>query len=502
MTFLILVFVCAPFRFAQGACPGDCDGSGEVTFNDLIEILTQFGSEGPVECDADGSQSVEFNDLVTALSLFGPCPASSGITMDGSFDDWSGIAPSATDALGDASGGFDITEVRVASRGTTVFVRFDISNVLNLQAGGFLDGTLLISVTGPSGDVFEVDTRGREYTLTGEGSVGHAAAGYFALPTYASEQYEARIDASIVGASTGDEVTIRFGGSDELDAPITHTLEPADGEAFVQSIDRADGTDLRVANLNVLSRGLTDPDRSDEIHSLIRGVDADVYCFQEQWNGSASTVRNAMAQAFAGFTDGREDPSNWNVSIENGAAIATTMPFEAMSVPGSREGGGIVTLDDGTRVFVLSIHLKCCGSIGSGEDVQRINATTAYESFFQSLCEDEPGLGIIVTGDWNLVGSRTPLDILTDSSDLGLTDLPLLRATQRLGATWRNPGSSFTPGRLDLMVYSPAVFDNARGFILDTTELGASTLDENGLDADDSEASDHLMLVTDFGVGG
>jgi len=126
----------------------------------------------------------------------------------------------------------------------------------------------------------------------------------------------------------------------------------------------------------------------------------------------------------------------------------------------------------------------------------------AYESFFRSLRDDEPGLGIVVTGDWNLVGSRTPLDILTGSSDLGLTDLPLLQATQRKGATWRNPGSSFTPGRLDLMVYSPEVFGGARGFILDTSELDSATLGDSGLDANDSAASDHLMLVADFDVDG
>jgi len=27
------------------------------------------------DCDADGSGTVTFNDLVTALFLFGPCPA-------------------------------------------------------------------------------------------------------------------------------------------------------------------------------------------------------------------------------------------------------------------------------------------------------------------------------------------------------------------------------------------------------------------------------------------
>lgn len=501
---LCLCFAVSP---THASCPGDCDGSGAIEFDDLVAMLFAFGATDPGDCDADASGSVDFNDLTSALFRFGPCDESTTITMDGSFDDWAGIPVDATDPLGDASGAFDITEVSVTSRDTTLYVRFDTNSVLNLQSGNGSDGTLLIRVTGPEGDVYQIDTRNRQYTLNGQTgspfggeSYGHNASKHFAMPTYASEQYEITLDTSIVGASMGDTVTVQFGGSDALDAPIAHTLGAPPAAPFEQAVERGPGTDLRIANLNVLSRGLTDPDRSDDIHALLRAVDADVYCFQEQWDGSTATVRNAMAHAFSGYTDGREDASNWNVSIENGAAVATTLPFQAMDVPGSREGGGIVTLDDGSRVFVLSIHLKCCGHIGSSEDIQRINATMTYESFFESLRDNEPGLGIVIAGDWNLVGSRTPLDVLTTSSQLGLTDLRPLQATERHAVTWRSPTSSFTPGRLDLIAFSPETFTSVRGFILDSSELDATTLGTLGLDPGDSEASDHLMLVADFDV--
>lgn len=54
------------------ACPGDCDDSGAVDFNDLTSILFHFGEVTPA-CDADDSGTVDFNDLTTALFLFGPC---------------------------------------------------------------------------------------------------------------------------------------------------------------------------------------------------------------------------------------------------------------------------------------------------------------------------------------------------------------------------------------------------------------------------------------------
>jgi hypothetical protein len=53
-------------------CPGDCDGSGTIDFNDLVAMLFLFGEDLP-ECDTDGSGVVNFNDLVTALFAFGPC---------------------------------------------------------------------------------------------------------------------------------------------------------------------------------------------------------------------------------------------------------------------------------------------------------------------------------------------------------------------------------------------------------------------------------------------
>ncbi|MEQ9616423.1 MAG: VCBS repeat-containing protein [Phycisphaerales bacterium] len=58
-----------------GACPGDCDGTGEINFNDLIGILFAFGDPEPTgACDPNATGAVDFNDLVAALFMFGACP--------------------------------------------------------------------------------------------------------------------------------------------------------------------------------------------------------------------------------------------------------------------------------------------------------------------------------------------------------------------------------------------------------------------------------------------
>ena len=50
------------------------DGDGDTDFNDILLVLSNFGSDGSAGGDADEDGDVDFNDLITLLSAFGPCP--------------------------------------------------------------------------------------------------------------------------------------------------------------------------------------------------------------------------------------------------------------------------------------------------------------------------------------------------------------------------------------------------------------------------------------------
>jgi len=106
---------------------------------------------------------------------------------------------------------------------------------------------------------------------------------------------------------------------------------------------------------------------------------------------------------------------------------------------------------------------------------------------------------VVVVGDWNLVGSRTPLDVMLDkSSGPGLAHLLLRHLRGDDVFTWyQDELDAFPPGMLDVLVHSPDLTPR-RSFVLDTAELGDATLAKLGLQPDDSQASDHLMLVADF----
>ncbi|MFK7959633.1 MAG: M12 family metallo-peptidase [Phycisphaerales bacterium] len=55
-------------------CPGDFDGSNDVGFTDLLQLLSAFGPCDGCPEDLDGSGAVTFEDLLGILSAWGPCP--------------------------------------------------------------------------------------------------------------------------------------------------------------------------------------------------------------------------------------------------------------------------------------------------------------------------------------------------------------------------------------------------------------------------------------------
>jgi hypothetical protein len=86
-------------------------------------------------------------------------------TIDGVFSEWSPSLVVASDAKGDATKSFDITEVSAATNGTELYLHFDIGTKLNLQNGEEEDGTLGVAIDLPSGQQIQIDFRGRTAKL-------------------------------------------------------------------------------------------------------------------------------------------------------------------------------------------------------------------------------------------------------------------------------------------------------------------------------------------------
>jgi endonuclease/exonuclease/phosphatase family metal-dependent hydrolase len=197
-------------------------------------------------------------------------------------------------------------------------------------------------------------------------------------------------------------------------------------------------------------------------------------------------------------------PYQVNLCWSNGCGIATRLPLEPVRLDLERGAAAIVELPGHKHLVVVSVHFKCCGYAGSWQDETRVYQAEQLADRIQRMRKGEYGekckdAGVVVVGDYNLVGSRKPLEILKKA---GLIDLLLRASGDGAAYTWRGlrKDESFWPGRLDLVTFDANVLTPARGIVVDTSRLSDEALGGLGLRAEDSLVSDHLLLVADFRV--
>ena len=120
-------------------------------------------------------------------------------------------------------------------------------------------------------------------------------------------------------------------------------------------------------------------------------------------------------------------------------------------------------------------------------------------------------------GDFNLVGYRQQLTTFTegdiedentfgddyslDWDNTSIADLFSRHSHTRMGYTWRRDNSSFSPGKLDYVLYSDSVLDTSKHFVFNTLTMDSASLAEYGLEEMDSyNSSDHSPRVLDIKI--
>ncbi len=451
--------------------------------------------------------------LALAFSLFTAVACTStlarGVDVDGQFDDWAGAIPAATDPAGDATAPFDLTQVFARSEGTAIFLRFDAAQDVNIQAGPTGAPTLRVEITLPGGDTLVADLRARSFRRLPAGTaLTWAAVDYVSAPTFAAREFELKFDLAGLGVTAGQTVSVNFSGSDSLAAPFSITLDQPAPRIQRRSAARPPLSALRIASINTLNSGLNHATRGPMLGRLIDAVNADIYCFQEEYTSSQAAVALAVQQV-----DPLDNGYSWRAHKFNECALVTwgaVRPLPTLGTPLSDYAAAIVDLGGAIgAVAVVSTHLRCCGWDGSSEDANRI---AEIQSITQTINRLRDGLlgpefelyrdiPVIVIGDWNLVGSRMPLTIAETpktSGGLGISWLFLRNLIGNDPQTWRDASSAFSPGVLDLLTYSADQLSAVHGFLFDTARLDAAELAALNVQQGDSGASDHLMLVADF----
>ncbi len=252
--------------------------------------------------------------------------------------------------------------------------------------------------------------------------------------------------------------------------------------------------DIRVVSWNVKFGNLFD----DKARSarILKALDPDVLLLQElDGEDESSTLvlfLNEITEA--NWSAGLSQVHGTERHHQLRSAVATSFIAKRnMEIPNLKAIHSVIDVQEKPINFI-SLHLRCCGGpIGEAEE-RRQEEATAIRNVIDNISSPR----WIIAGDWNLVGTTKPLDIVREGK-LAIVDA--YQPDGLLNATWSDTTSDFTPGRLDWMLYSPETLKLVNCFILDTADLDSKTLDDKNLNLKDTaEFSDHLPLVADFKV--
>ncbi len=427
--------------------------------------------------------------------------SASVMRIDGAFQDWKDVRVCARDPKGDAKGAFDITTVCAASQGSMLYLRFDTTNLLNIQNGPEAEGTLLVTISLPDSRQLVLDMRGRRAFLNdgAKERIAWTHLKYVIGPTYAQNEFEMQIDLARFDIDRGDSVSIQFGGSDQLRAPVRFTFSQSSQTPKRRSHRREPGTDMRIVSFNTYFEGLSDPDRAGAMGRLLNSVDGDIYCFQEEWKteGHGQILEHLMPP---------EDKGRWHIHKVHGNVIASKYRLNILPSKNDRYAAALVRLAE-NNLLIINVHLKAMGYIDSSEDRLRIRQASDIVATIEEVCsgqyfeDDARGRkpAVVIVGDFNLVGSRAPLDLILEEKTCGLKDWLIPNLIGESVVTWRGGSrASFSPGKLDYVIYSAKTLAGKNGFILDSEFLNQTECRQLKLDAADSKLSDHLLMTIDF----
>lgn len=340
-------------------------------------------------------------------------------------------------------------------------------------------------------------------------------------PTFASRHFEVAFPMGEVAEwldwEAGETLRVVGGLIRHADADLEILFEDRigwDGEAEEAKeavrIPAAPEDGLRVVSWNVLWGGPGED--ADPYRRILRALDADVLLLQE-W--SRETVNAAEVENW--FNRPLDDESTRYTAVVGGAPgwwngtvlvtphkVETALPgWNPLEAAGwdfpQRMAGGMVVTPVG-RILAASIHYKAAGGEpGSREDERRAAEAAAVNQMLRGARAMSRPDGVLLGGDFNLIGQRRVLQKSLRNLDLDNSPLAVAQAGQLGRNGIMDTYTGYSPGsRLDYIGYSDSRWRLHRAFVLDSTLLGEEALREAGLERQDSETSDHLPVVIDL----
>ena len=451
----------------------------------------------------------------------------SEILIDGEFSDWQSLNPIHLDVLGDGRDNTDFRALFISNDPDYLFLHFDVGRTINLQDNNAIalyldidnDISTGLTVNGIGADIrYTFGDRDGRYQYSGQQSVDidHEDIGLVGMPTVTSDQFEVGLKRrGIIGGQAYQlDNTIRIvlrdlrGGGDVLpnNGGVVYTMQdtPATPQSFrfEKEVD-----DFRVMSFNSEFDGFFDFETSAAQRRMVAAIDADIMGFQEIYDFTSADIVNVIKVLLDG-------PWYHAKRFPDVHCISRYPILDQASI----NGNGAFLLDLGDReVLLINVHFPCCeNDLDRQEEVDNVMRFIRESKEGLSnipLQEDTP---IILLGDMNLVGFADQLHTLLkgDISNNGaygpdfapdwdggeLADVRPLVTGLPMAYTYEDESSSFGPGRLDFVLYTPSVLKVTNSFVLKTETLDPLVREEANLLSNDSQSSDHLPLVVDFGA--
>lgn len=456
------------------------------------------------------------------------------VFLDGHFDDWGGADPVWVDQAGDGgSSGIDLGAIWAADDQDHLYLRFEVGCNLVAQSGNdlavYIDGDDNPATGFPiSGMGAELrwtfgDREGRFFHESYWTAIGWVDIGLVSGPTHSGWQFEVAIDRDAEPDGTHALFTssvIRFllhdlEGSGDWAPDAGTTIEYAFDQGSLDPLETIDLENtaagaLRLVTYNVLFDGLFDYSKQPAFERILQALDPDIIAFQEIYDHNATETRLVIEEFLGGEWMARQ--------VSDKVLLTRGTIQEYWSIAGGRAGAfrlspfGAFEND----LLVINAHLSCCDNDPARQE--QVDAIMAFVRDAKTpggeidLTDENP---IIITGDMNFVGLFRQLETLLtgdiedegtygpdfapDWDDSDLYDLVSRQPAAAMGYTWYKETSSYSPGRLDFIIYTDSNVSSEKDLLLQTSLLPPSFLDQYGLESDDTDvASDHLPGFSDL----
>ena len=460
------------------------------------------------------------------------------ITIDGLFDDWAEVDISYSDSQGDGVDA-DFADIKITYDNDFLFIYFNVHdgeylmqdwNEFHLYIDADNDTTTgyYINGIGAELDWLFGDRSGSYYIMDGIIDIYQNDLTLRMAPTITNHEFEICISRnSNVLTMDGTQVLV------EGKVILTDTGQNADqipdekggisfsiGEDYIMpptpiTFDKRDETDIRLVTHNVWSSSLLDSYYQEYFQRIYQALDPDIVALQEMYENTN--------QLHSLFNDWFPD-EQWYVSSQfRDNIIISKYPVleEDYFTSSERTMVALLNTDDelGSDLIIFNSHLACCNN-----DESRQYDADEFVSNWRDWRENDngpftltEGTPFVYVGDFNLVGYRQQLTTFTegdiedentfgddynlDWDNTSIADLFSRHSHIRMGYTWRWDNSSFSPGKLDYVLYTDSVLDTSKHFVFNTLTMDSASLAEYGLEAMDSyNSSDHSPRVLDIKI--